>query len=449
MNHSAPQAAVQDRLAVLLGLQKDARGAEGLTGFGFISVNRIQRLLPCSMACLWIKGVLGTQVVSVSGVPTPEPDAPFVQWLKALVASAKVLENTKKASVLSAVMVSGLAAEDWPKWSPPHLLWIPFLKPGAGDLIGGLVLSREQPWSQGEIVLAENLASGLAETLLRFLPREHHWLPKLKTKRARLWVMGLAATVLLFPVRQSVVAPAEIAPREPLVLAAPREGVVAAFHAAPNQAVVENDPVFSLDDTELKARHEVSLKELAVAEAEHQKASFSAFENAQAKAELGVLESRIAKARAEAEFAASMLERGLVRAPKAGIAVYGDPNDWIGKPVRTGERIVTLADPAKVEIQAWLPVGDAIVLESGADVRMFLNTAPLSPLSANITSAAYEATLTPERILAYRVRAVLDAGEDVPRVGLKGTAKLYGSRVPLIYYLLRRPLAVARQWTGL
>jgi hypothetical protein len=144
-----------------------------------------------------------------------------------------------------------------------------------------------------------------------------------------------------------------------------------------------------------------------------------------------------------------MLERGLVRAPKAGIAVYGDPNDWIGKPVRTGERIVTLADPAKVEIQAWLPVGDAIVLESGADVRMFLNTAPLSPLSANITSAAYEATLTPERILAYRVRAVLDAGEDVPRVGLKGTAKLYGSRVPLIYYLLRRPLAVARQWTGL
>ncbi|MBF0270118.1 MAG: HlyD family efflux transporter periplasmic adaptor subunit [Alphaproteobacteria bacterium] len=449
MNHQAPQNQTQDRLAVLLGLQRDARGAGGLTGFGFIAVNRVQRLLPCSMASLWIAGPLGVQVISVSGVPTPDADAPFVQWLKALVASAKTLENVKKISVLTAGMVSGLAAEDWPEWSPPYLLWVPFLHPGTGDLIGGLVLARSDPWPQGEMVLAESLASGFAETLLRFLPREHRLFPKLKTKRARLWALGLSVAVLLFPVRQSVVAQAEIAPRDPIVLAAPREGVVAAFHVAPNQAVAENDPVFSLDDTELKARHEVALKELAVAEAEHQKASFSAFESPQAKAELGVLESRIAKARAEAEFAGSLLERGLVRAPKAGIAVYSDPNDWIGKPVRTGERIATLADSSKAEIQAWVPVADAIVLEPGADVRMYLNTAPLSPLSATTTSSAYEATLTPERILAYRVRAVLDAGEDVPRVGLKGTAKLYGSRVPLIYYLLRRPLAVARQWSGL
>jgi hypothetical protein len=31
---------------------------------------------------------------------------------------------------------------------------------------------------------------------------------------------------------------------------------------------------------------------------------------------------------------------------------------------------------------------------------------------------------------------------------MKGTAKVYGERVSLFYYLLRRPLAAARQFVG-
>ena len=34
------------------------------------------------------------------------------------------------------------------------------------------------------------------------------------------------------------------------------------------------------------------------------------------------------------------------------------------------------------------------------------------------------------------------------RIGLRGTAKIYGERVLLGYYLLRRPLATVREWTG-
>jgi hypothetical protein len=36
----------------------------------------------------------------------------------------------------------------------------------------------------------------------------------------------------------------------------------------------------------------------------------------------------------------------------------------------------------------------------------------------------------------------------VPRLGLRGSAKIDGQMVPLGYFLLRRPLAVARQWLG-
>ena len=54
----------------------------------------------------------------------------------------------------------------------------------------------------------------------------------------------------------------------------------------------------------------------------------------------------------------------------------------------------------------------------------------------------------PDGTLAYVVRAALVPGHNFPRIGLRGTAKIYGERVTLFYYLARRPLAAARQFLG-
>jgi len=97
----------------------------------------------------------------------------------------------------------------------------------------------------------------------------------------------------------------------------------------------------------------------------------------------------------------------------------------------------------------WLPVADAINLEPGADMRLFLHVAPLSPLTAQLTQTSYQATLSPEGIASYRIRGAFDRPSAEARVGLKGTAKLYGRRVLLAYVLFRRPLAALREWTGL
>ena len=49
-----------------------------------------------------------------------------------------------------------------------------------------------------------------------------------------------------------------------------------------------------------------------------------------------------------------------------------------------------------------------------------------------------------------RLRAGFVPGEDLSaaRIGLRGTAKIVASRVALGYYLLRRPLARLREWSG-
>ena len=138
-------------------------------------------------------------------------------------------------------------------------------------------------------------------------------------------------------------------------------------------------------------------------------------------------------------------------APKAGITVFGDPNDWRGRSVAAGERIMLIANPAKLGVLIHVPVGDAIAVDIGASVRLFLHVAPLSPMDGQVIETGYQALLSPDNIASYRIRATLAVNQDEgaqQRIGLKGTAKLYGGRVLLGYWLLRRPLAAAREWLG-
>ncbi|MDT1817696.1 HlyD family secretion protein, partial [Acinetobacter baumannii] len=92
--------------------------------------------------------------------------------------------------------------------------------------------------------------------------------------------------------------------------------------------------------------------------------------------------------------------------------------------VQTGERLMTLADPAQALLTVYLAPEDAIALDPGADVRAYLNVAPLSSYAAQVTQASYEAGTSPEGTPAYVIKAAFAPGETVPRLGLKGTAKV-------------------------
>ena len=51
--------------------------------------------------------------------------------------------------------------------------------------------------------------------------------------------------------------------------------------------------------------------------------------------------------------------------------------------------------------------------------------------------------------LAFALRARFEDGEAMPRIGLRGTAKVYGERSSLFMFLFRRPLSALRQGLGL
>ena len=66
-----------------------------------------------------------------------------------------------------------------------------------------------------------------------------------------------------------------------------------------------------------------------------------------------------------------------------------------------------------------------------------------------LASEGYQAVVSSTQQLVYRLNADIDPAARGLRIGSRGTAQLQGARVPLLFYLLRRPISAARQYIGL
>lgn len=266
-------------------------------------------------------------------------------------------------------------------------------------------------------------------------------------KRRRIkWIFVIA---MLFPVRLSVLAPAELVPAHPAIIRVPIEGVVDEFFVAPNQQVAEGQPLFRLDLTTLTSRFNVAQQETQIAASEYRQSALQSLTDAKSRSQLVPQEGKAAERKVEAEYLKDLLAKAQIKSPRAGIALFDDPSEWIGKPVAAGEKVMVVATEGDVEIEAWVPIGDAIALPQDAPVSLYLNATPLSPVDGHLRFIGHEALQRPDGSYAYRLRANLDAGETAPHVGLKGTAKISGQFVPLVYWVLRKPLGTVRQFFGI
>lgn len=450
-------------LVALLELARQARQAGSAAELRFMAVNDSHRVAPYRQGALWLSG-LGVQ--ALSGVVQVEANAPYALWLDQV--CAVLHAQVSVARPVSAADLPPELAAQWQEWLPAQALWLPLaLTPtdtaaAQAGASGGLLLARELPWTPQETaLLAEWIDVWRHAWRALFRPPAWSWrawrsrlLAWLRLAPGKRWWqhppvrwLGLPLLLACLPVHLTVLAPGELVPARPAVIRSPLEGVIDTFHVQPNQRVSKGQPLFGFDEALIQSRLEVTRQTLATAETEYRQTAQQALSDARFKAQLAVLTGKIEEKRAEASYVAEQLSRARVLAPQDGIALLDDPSEWIGRPVAVGERIMRIAAPADVEVEAWVPVADAIALDDGASVRLYLNASPMSPVSARLRYLAHDAVQRPDGSYAYRLRAELE-GSTSHRVGLKGTAKLQGRWVPLGYWVLRRPLASLRSAIG-
>lgn len=438
-------ASVQGLLG-LLQLGQRARAVSTVQELGFVAVNETRSVLAYRQAALWLDGNV-SRVTALSGVPQVDPTAPYVQWLGRLF---RALGPVPAPRVIEQATLPALLAEEWGSWLPAHALALPMRYGGLGPH-GVLLLAREQPWREEELALAGELGALLGHALYALRPRERLWRKawaRLRTRKVLWRVLVALLVICAIPVRLSALAPAEVTPIDPFVVRSPLDGVIDRLKVVPNQPVKAGDLLFDLDATTLRSHYASARKAYEAAQEEYRQSAQLAVTDDKGKLEMAQRLADLQQKSVDMNYTADQLARVEVKAERDGVAVFADVNDWTGKAVVVGEKVLVLADPAHVELTGYLSVGDQIALKPGAEVTFYPKASPFTAYRATVDSVAYKATPTDDGILAYRIKAHFAEGEQRPWLGLMGTARVYAGRVPLIYYVLRRPLAALRQRLG-
>ncbi|MBR9858596.1 MAG: HlyD family efflux transporter periplasmic adaptor subunit [Gammaproteobacteria bacterium] len=442
-------------VAALLGLEQQLRKAGSLAQLFYTLVNQTHHCVAYTQSVLLLGEELRhLEVVAASDIPTVDYTSPFVAWVERLARYWAQQDSARQLSALDAGQVSAALRLDWQDMAPEQLLWIPLRSEAQdGRILGALLLFRAAPWTEQERGIMEHLSGTMGHTVFALQRRSpfKRLLQRLRQQKTWLLLTLVLMALLWTPLRLSTLAPVEVIARDPLVISAPLNGAVTQVTVAPNQWVQAGETLVQFEHTELASEHEIAQQALLVAQAELKTVQQSGFMDPTQKARLAELESQVSLRQAELRHAGSRLEKATLTAPGAGIAVLGDPNEWKGRPVKIGERIMLLADPKAVELEIMLAVKDSIALQPGAEVKVFFDNDPLSAWPASIHHAGYEPQRTPDNQVAYRLVARLGGEQDdaaLPRIGTRGTAKVYGERVSLFFYLFRRPITSARQWLG-
>lgn len=436
-------------LATLLVLDDEIKRLTSLREFGFFSTNETHRLIAYHTAYLWEKrGLLGVELVAQSGTAEFDPHTSVNLWLKEKIQFILNGEYAKQIHSFNANDFSKEVQETWPETLPRDLLWCPFsdkqLEP-----TGGLLFYKENPFSESETKMLRWLLASYQYTWnILINPRT---VDRWRIFRRKPYFTGLMIAIiglLFFPVHLSVIGTGEVSAKNPALINATMQGIIKSFAVTPGAYVRKGQLLVTLDDTDLVSASQVNQRDYSLTEVKLRTAINEAFNDQNKRTEVPILQAQLAIDKAKLDYTNQLLDKTKIRSPIDGIVIFDSTEDWIGQPVQTGERILSVANPKNLKLKITLPVAERIQLEVGSSGNFFMQGQLIS-IPITITKLGYNAKLMPNKTLAYEMEADFNAPDNLPQLGAQGTVKLYGNRVPLIYYLIRRPLQSIRQILGI
>jgi multidrug resistance efflux pump len=386
VSHATPL--LPPSIVALMALESNIRATKTLSELQILVANTLLEVTPASQALVLKRTAVSRfKTVSASGVARVDPHAPMVAHYEQTVQARLAAHGYENPGTIGPFLIQDVAEDQTPSHAF-HGVVVPLVR--QGHMLGVLLCLSTMPWRDESLTLLARVAETTAHAWAAHQPLQR-W--KNITKGSTMLMgCGLIATTLLalVPVPMTALAPARVVTREPFVITAPVDGVVDDILVKPNQYVLAGAALVRFVELQLAAKAENATRELAVADARFKRVSLVALTNIEAKRELAIVEAELALKRSERDFAGDQLTRSRVVAPHAGVALFGDKRDWIGRPVTTGERILELGDPSRVEVQLELPVEDAIAMTIGQRVSVFLDSAPLSPVAAEVIRINHE-----------------------------------------------------------
>lgn len=440
-----------DTLATLQQLTLEAGLAATPQQLAFRLLNRTIAYCAYDRATLWATNGRRISLLGVSGQVDVHRLAPLaVEWQHAIAA----LPNRGQAQLVAAGSF-GASADLWTtlerRTNGLSAVWLPIHVDAR--LVAGLWLER---WGGGRFTPGEltrleplALAYGVAwKAVTRSRGRWSQWLESRRRQAAALLGAALLVAMVLIPVPLRIVAPCETVPQEPLAITAPLAGVIAALPVLPGRAVEAGELLATYDREVALEELKVAEQQVQIVESDLQRARVQALSSPAARAEIALLENRLEQEKTRLRISQHRAAQLEVRAPVAGTVLVDDPHEWRGRPVQVGQRLMLLVDPRRTMLRIELPEHDNIDFDMARVVTVVLDADPRTIYTAKLQYVAIHSQNGRDGRPCFRAEAEWEHNAVAPRVGLQGSAVLYGQRVSLGYWLLRRPLAAVRHWAG-
>ncbi len=412
----------------------------------FLILNDTYEIVTYDRAVLWSLDDNEPRLLGVSGQSAINTSSQIAKQWKLLV---KDLKTPKKIQLINIEQFTH-EQKQWEEYAQtsfkPSVLWVPIFSNNRLSL--GLWLERWEgkAWTDkdGEIInfLAQTYGIAWENFSPRFFFSNH------RTKF--IWGMGLAALLLLFMIQVPlrIAAPCEVVPKDPYLVTAPLEDIIGEVLVNPGQVVKPGDILFQYDKRVALQALKIAENQVRVAQEDLTRAKTLAFKDAKSLAEVSVLEAKLKKEKANLELAQYRASQLVFNSPQPGIAMLEDPDQWRGKPVKVGEKILILFDPKKTKVRIWIPEDDNISLNLKEPIKVFLNINPTVTRQAKLNFVSNATTITEKHVVSFLAEADWMEPQKDAKVGLKGTAVLYGEKVSLFYWIMRKPWIYVRNLLG-
>jgi multidrug resistance efflux pump len=255
---------------------------------------------------------------------------------------------------------------------------------------------------------------------------------------------------MLLPVNLTIVAQAEVAPKEPYVITTSLDGFISDVLVKPNKNVRKGQVLYKLDQISLQNELDKAEQALKVAEEKYRQAYHQFYAGRSEETQIAFLKAEVEKNRNDVAYHKQLLERSVVRAPAEGHIIFSSVKELIGQPVKVGEQIMLLAIDDNKELDIRVPASDMLQFSSGDKVRFYPNIDPLSTILAKVDYVSAQATIDNQNQLTFFMVAQFleNNNEKIPTFGSRGTAKIDHGKVSLFYYLFRRPIIYIRSLFG-
>jgi hypothetical protein len=436
-----------DNISKLLQLEHNCKNCESKNELEYIIVNQTREFVEYKQAILLTKSIDNRlKATAISDVAMVDQTSLHIQYINR-VANTIYKKNYQEATLISLDNIQNDQKENLSN----KLLWLPLksIKDGV-EVEYYLLLSRDHEYKENDVEIMKHLATSYKYFLYAMRKCSiGTTLQKHNLQKKHIFLSFVViALIMLIPVRMSILAPFEVEAKEPYIVTSSLNGAIDKIDIKPNQKIKEGTLLVEFKDTDFKNSVEIAKRTLDVAKARLHSVQQISFSNISKSSEISRLQTEVKLKEAELKYALSEYEKTKIYAKKDGIAIIDSPTELEGKPVTIGEKILSIADEKSIEVKIMLPVSEAIYLDGKNSVTLFFDNILIDTWSGKITQISYKPQVTPEGILSYKIIAAFDdiyQNSTIPKIGLRGTAKIYSEYTTIFYYLFRRPITSARQ----